>query len=357
LTADLAYPLAVLGSGEIGTLNRQVYNGLWLVQRALGEARTRRYLGRLQETNLRRIGADLSRAADHRVRPLPRKHDVSPDEFVRDYLLTNAPAVFPGVARTWGACQKWSPRFFADHCGDLTFWALPASSKQLEASGLSGAIETTVRDLMMKIEAGDDSYARFLPLLSAYPELLDDLDVPWFRARRGPRTLLNGQFQLFVGSGGSDTLMHAAMANNLFLQVQGRKRWRLFPPSFTPALQPVANRSPYFVSLADADKREHDDSHPHFRHAAGYDVELEPGDVLYIPPYYWHQVQNPTPSIGIGYRWLSVPSILSASPIQTLLTLTATDPPFWKQDLAAFVKSGAAGWVDADQRRKQSRSA
>ena len=58
----------------------------------------------------------------------------------------------------------------------------------------------------------------------------------------------------------------------------------------------------------------------------GWTIVLEPGDILYNPPFYWHQVRSLDLNIGIGFRWYSIPSMLKSSITQTILTLTASNP-------------------------------
>ena len=58
----------------------------------------------------------------------------------------------------------------------------------------------------------------------------------------------------------------------------------------------------YFVSSFDPARPDYD-AFPAARGLQGLQVELHPGDVLYNPPFWWHKVDNPTVSIGVGFRW------------------------------------------------------
>ena len=60
------------------------------------------------------------------------------------------------------------------------------------------------------------------------------------------------------------------------------------------------------------------------------DSSLEPGDILYNPPFYWHQIKNLDKNIAIGFRWYSLSSMLKSSLTQTLLSLTASNPSISK---------------------------
>ena len=78
------------------------------------------------------------------------------------------------------------------------------------------------------------------------------------------------------------------------VQLVGRKRFILFPPDDFEALYP-------FPLHHDFDRRSQLDldaldvlRFPESVHARGIVVELQPGEVLFIPPYWWHHVQTCT---------------------------------------------------------------
>jgi ribosomal protein L16 Arg81 hydroxylase len=115
--------------------------------------------------------------------------------------------------------------------------------------------------------------------------------------------------------------MHCAIGSNLFVQVHGRKQWWIYSNKNSPLLEPLVDRSVFFRSQASGEKPE-----GNFKKADGWTVILEPGDVLYNPPFFWHQARNIDTTIGVGFRWFSLASILKVSPAQFLMTLTASNP-------------------------------
>ena len=52
--------------------------------------------------------------------------------------------------------------------------------------------------------------------------------------------------------------------------------------------------------------------------------------MLWLPPYYWHCVQNPTDSIGVSFRWIPPLYSLKIAPLYMLLDFCARNPPIWK---------------------------
>jgi len=111
------------------------------------------------------------------------------------------------------------------------------------------------------------------------------------------------RFYLFAGLGGTLYHCHYDLQPNLHVQLSGRKRFILFPPSDWPHLYP-------FPVHHDLDRRSMVDldspdslKFPSWHNAVGHLVELEPGDALYIPPFWWHHVQSVTPETTSMAMW------------------------------------------------------
>lgn len=108
---------------------------------------------------------------------------------------------------------------------------------------------------------------------------------------------------------------HYDVPENIACVTSGKRRFTLFPPEqinnlytgrydFTPAGQPI--------SLVDFNNPDFE-QHPKFKEAIkhGLVADLEPGDAIYIPRLWWHQVEG----LGdintlINYWWRDVPDYL-----------------------------------------------
>ncbi|XP_042640381.1 HSPB1-associated protein 1 isoform X1 [Tyto alba] len=125
------------------------------------------------------------------------------------------------------------------------------------------------------------------------PEVFQD--IRWsdfgFPGRSGKESTL------WIGSEGANTPCHLdSYGCNLVLQVQGRKRWHLFPPGDTSFLYPT--RIPYEessvfskVNVANPDLKRF----PKFRNTTAHVVTLSPGQVLLVPRHWWHYVESIDP--------------------------------------------------------------
>eukprot|EP01121_Diplochlamys_sp_Union-15-3_P013126 TRINITY_DN4038_c0_g1_i2.p1 TRINITY_DN4038_c0_g1~~TRINITY_DN4038_c0_g1_i2.p1 ORF type:complete len:345 (+),score=48.58 TRINITY_DN4038_c0_g1_i2:54-1088(+) len=106
-------------------------------------------------------------------------------------------------------------------------------------------------------------------------------------------------YELWLWLGGADIgpPLHYDMDHNFFVQISGRKRFILFPPQefrnlhLYPRVHPLTRKSqvnfdhPNFTAT------------PNYKNAKGLQVVLDPGEVLYLPPYWWHNVHAITPCV------------------------------------------------------------
>lgn len=110
---------------------------------------------------------------------------------------------------------------------------------------------------------------------------------------------------------------HYDVMDNIACVCAGRRRFTLFPPDqlpnlyvgpldFTPAGQPV--------SLVDA-RNPNLDQHPRFSEALeqAQSAELDPGDAIFVPSMWWHQVEALEDfNILINHWWRDVPAHMGA---------------------------------------------
>uniref|UniRef100_A0A452H771 JmjC domain-containing protein n=1 Tax=Gopherus agassizii TaxID=38772 RepID=A0A452H771_9SAUR len=131
-------------------------------------------------------------------------------------------------------------------------------------------------------------------------------DIMWsdfgFPGRNGKESTL------WIGSAEANTPCHLdSYGCNLVLQIQGRKRWHLFPPSNTTFLYPT--RIPYEessifskVNVVNPDLRHY----PQFRKAQAHVVTLNPGQVLFVPRHWWHYVESVDPITVSINSWIEL---------------------------------------------------
>jgi len=96
------------------------------------------------------------------------------------------------------------------------------------------------------------------------------------------------------------TYMHCANNINMFFNIEGRKRWVLVDPEFSLCVYPSTffRRTAAFFSLIKAPAQADSEMSrfPLYEYCPKYDVDLEEGDVLFIPCWWWHSIDTLTPA-------------------------------------------------------------
>ncbi len=116
---------------------------------------------------------------------------------------------------------------------------------------------------------------------------------------------------------GNRTLVscHHDAPNNLACCVVGKRRFTVFPPEQIANLYPgPLNPTPGGQAISMVDFANPDfGKYPRFRDAisAGQVAEMEPGDALFLPSLWWHQVQSLSPfNVLINYWWSPSPKFM-----------------------------------------------
>jgi hypothetical protein len=110
---------------------------------------------------------------------------------------------------------------------------------------------------------------------------------------------------LWIGSRGVVTPLHHDAWTGLLFQFHGAKRIRMFSPRDRTNLYFSSPRTPSAVwsrlpgRSADTDLGEF----PRFAHATPYEGQLEAGEVLFIPPYWSHEIEALEANISMPFRF------------------------------------------------------
>lgn len=155
--------------------------------------------------------------------------------------------------------------------------------------------------------------------------------------------------QMFAGNApltsiwiGNPTLVsaHYDAPNNIACCVTGRRRFTLFPPEqihnlYPGPLEPTpGGQAISMVDFADPDFKQY----PRFKEAlaSAQVADLEPGDALFYPSMWWHQVEATAPfNVLINYWWNTSPKFMG-TPMNVLkhALLSIRDRP--EQEKAAW---------------------
>ena len=247
--------------------------------------------------------------------------DAASEDFVPSIVNGGRPVVLTGSpAARWGVVDRssahaWTPAVFAAalesanqsmraHTSVARITQLHSAVSPLgalDAGWLRPYDEVTFvpADFMQRASEGEH-LIYFTPLKSLPKALREgvgdvvDFAVPW-------RRIL--EVNTWIAGAGQATPAHYDVSGNMYVQVHGRKRFVLFPPSAArylylfPKIHP-ADRSTQidFDASIDSIQETFFDFEPDEWSDDGCDgdapvlVDLRPGEVLYIPPYWFHYV-------------------------------------------------------------------
>ncbi|XP_042382297.1 lysine-specific demethylase JMJ30-like isoform X2 [Zingiber officinale] len=137
------------------------------------------------------------------------------------------------------------------------------------------------------------------PLFDQIRELRDDIMIPdYCFAGGGELRSLNAWF----GPLGTVTPLHHDPHHNIFAQVVGRKYVRLYPPSSSEHLYPHTETMLCNSSQVDLDNIDLEEF-PVTADLDFSDCVLEEGEMLYIPPKWWHYVRSLSTSFSVSFWW------------------------------------------------------
>jgi ribosomal protein L16 Arg81 hydroxylase len=220
---------------------------------------------------------------------IERRSGLTPEEFSRQYVQANRPVVLEGLADTWK--ERWTPELLKDRycdqiitCETQEFFVHDKTKRKLP-----------LRSVIDSVLSGSQEFrVRTKDFLSQVPELQEE-----FRCHQQfecylPQVELKRVFWL-APAGNLSSFHHDGFYENLNVQVYGRKRFIMLPPGEYKRLYH------HFFASSPVDPREPDlERYPKYAQVEPCEAILDPGDILYIPQFWWHFVLALDLSININ---------------------------------------------------------
>ncbi|PCJ56819.1 MAG: hypothetical protein COA79_17855 [Planctomycetota bacterium] len=271
------------------------------------------------ENSIRKKSKSLEEGGTYPV-PSYNCDKLLPKDFKEIFLKSQSPVVIKGLAKNWPCVKTWSPSFFSDHYGqEMVRTRLLASQNSSE--GLE-AMNIPMKDLCDDIKNdGEMQGAALEDIIVKHQSLKSHLQTDELQK------YIKGHFlgkiiatQIYMSGSKARSAFHCAPGGNLFIQVYGRKKWTFVNPKHTIWMQPF-RRNDMISAGSSADSRlnaaqNDENGHDLFKYIPKYEIDLEPGDVLFSPQWWWHEVDNHSPAIGVACRFLT--NIFANNPAFTL---------------------------------------
>ena len=158
--------------------------------------------------------------------------------------------------------------------------------------------------------------------LDMYPELAQDIDTLLLSRLAGIENFKGKNCGVWISSQGCETPLHYDLCHGFLAQIVGRKRFLLASPADTPCMYRTTSHATKNTTSSRADlsawlagSTEERRKHSALGDAQWFIAELGPGDVLYTPPGWWHQVVSEDSCVSVLLPFDMVP------PAEQLATL------------------------------------
>jgi lysine-specific demethylase 8 len=241
-------------------------------------------------------------------------------ELEERFLLPHRPVVVSGAMAGWPAMERWTNEYLKEKVGARMVRPSKAHAGTHLYDPKKKVIDTSSPmklaeyiDLLAGGTISDGQlYAAAFPIKTALPELWGDVRFPSF-VDEDRYTAVNFWF----GPGNNFTPLHYDASDNFLTQIRGKKQVILCPPRaiahvypfpFTYVCHHISR-----VNVASPDLSQF----PSYERADRALVELGPGDMLFIPFYWWHAVWGIDQNMSINYWWKPPAAQLLQHPRQT----------------------------------------
>ena len=233
-----------------------------------------------------------------KVSPIEEIDHLDAQTFINNYKKKNKPVVIKKLTENWPAQKKWSFEYIKELAGDKQvplYDCVPSKDRKHQHAP---AVTMSLAQYINRLEQGKtDLRLFFYNFLSEIPLLSKDFSYPEIGLKFFKKLPV-----LFIAGAGTKVQMHFDIdyADIFLCHFGGKKRVMMFSHEQTRYMYHV----PFsYSSLHDVDFDSPDyDKYPALKYLQGEVAELHHGDILYIPPGYWHYIVYEEASLSMALR-------------------------------------------------------
>jgi len=230
--------------------------------------------------------------------------------FSEVYVSTGTPVILRNCMDDWPAMShnRWSPQYMRKVAG-CRLVPVELGSKYTDQSWSQKLM--TVEDFFENYVDGNGgerpkevAYLAQHQLFNQVPRLRQDIIVPDYCALSacGDDEESEVDINAWFGPSGTVSPLHRDEKRNVFAQVVGAKYIRLYHPDMTYGLYPHSSHLLSTTSQVDVEDPDMT-AFPLFEGVTFSDCVLHEGDMLYIPPMYWHFIRSLATSFSVSFWW------------------------------------------------------
>lgn len=258
-------------------------------------------------------------------------------EFARDYYAKNTPVIIRGAVAHWPAVMKWTPEYLQSTLNDKVvdvavtpngyadglakqdgeeYFVLPMETK-MPLSELLQRLDDPM-GAVHYIQKQNSNFSEDFPELAG-DIVSSDLDFAQQCFNKPPDAV-----NFWLGDERAITSMHKDPYENVYCVISGYKDFILLPPhqlscvprrSYPTGIYKQKSCGQYYIEplMDDEDMQQHTEwvsidplapdmgTYPQYAKARPLRVRVNAGDVLYLPNYWFHHVQQSHKCIAVNF--------------------------------------------------------
>ncbi|XP_071955678.1 bifunctional peptidase and arginyl-hydroxylase JMJD5-like [Antedon mediterranea] len=219
--------------------------------------------------------------------------------FKDNYLIKGIPLVITDVANKWPS-YNWTLDSLCTRAGDnVTFVRQNTNCTDYRAGKIYKIRKSTLREYIDDIRAENsrsiNSYLAVQNIKKAFPQIQEDVPIPGYVSK------VHGGPFMWIARKGHYEYCHFDPDDGMLVMLKGCKRVKLFgcdlSTMYPNDLGSKGKTIQAQVNCNDPDFK----VHPNFCNAVCYECVLKPGQMLFIPAFWWHQVTSLDVCISVNY--------------------------------------------------------
>ena len=224
---------------------------------------------------------------------VPKVNDMSLELFIQ-FVIDKRPVIIADALQHWPAFGKWNPYYFMIHHGKR---CVPVEIGSSYTSKTWTQTLMPIRDFIENhvLKTDQIGYLAQYDMLGHIPSLRKDIMKLDYLSVAESETISN----IWLGPEGTVSPLHHDPYHNIFCQVYGFKQFILYNP--TAKMHPHSSHLLSNTSQIDLENPNAPELFPSLVEEVGLVAELSPGDVLYMPPKWWHHVRSLSTSISVSF--------------------------------------------------------
>ena len=212
--------------------------------------------------------------------PELQAEDFSWDEFMRVSKNRRRVTVVRGLMNNTRASKEFCSKDWVRAHGDFSLVEVLPKKDEYKYDYTYNTVNFS--QYIQDIQSGNHRYSNGLDeMLLRYPDLVESMELKRLQSPFGCRAVA-----IFVNGKGKGLRWHNANHFNMVMEYHGKKIWQLLDGKYSLFTAPGMAMDPYATGFTANSPKSMFDKLPTF------EVELNPGDVLFNPVWSWHTVRN-----------------------------------------------------------------